>query len=147
MKTARSEKRDKTLPLLFLFFCFSFHLTLRHLSCVMLREPTGSTGSPSNCKTAKKKRTRRKPSEILRNSRKCNRDEGVGGGCGSLHFPTNFCFLKNLSEVRMLTTFYHTKNDHRWVTFTIVSQLNLPPRPKRGKGVRGTPPTSVSVLG
>ena len=26
-----------------------------------------------------------------------------------------FCFLNNLSGVRMLTTFYLTKNDHRWV--------------------------------
>ena len=28
------------------------------------------------------------------------------------------CFLENLSGVRMLTTFYLAKNDHRWVIFT-----------------------------
>ena len=27
------------------------------------------------------------------------------------------CFLKKLSGVRMLTTFYAAKNDHRWVSF------------------------------
>ena len=32
-------------------------------------------------------------------------------------FSGHFCFLKNLSEVRMLTTFYLAKNDHRWVAF------------------------------
>ena len=32
--------------------------------------------------------------------------------------PVNrlFCFLKKLSGVRKLTTFYLVKNDHRWVT-------------------------------
>ena len=30
---------------------------------------------------------------------------------------TGPCFLKKLSGVRMLTTFYLAKNDHRWVTF------------------------------
>ena len=35
---------------------------------------------------------------------------------GDLRQAGLFCFLKNLSEVRMLTTFYSAKNDHRWVT-------------------------------
>jgi len=43
-----------------------------------------------------------------------------------------FCFLKNLSGVRVLTTFYFSKNDHRWVKFYLfksdlrVLQLQLP---------------------
>ena len=35
-------------------------------------------------------------------------------GRASLAF---FCFLNNLSELRILTTFYLTKTDHRWVIF------------------------------
>ena len=35
--------------------------------------------------------------------------------------PTIFCFLKILSEVRILTTFYLAKNDHRWVTFIMLA--------------------------
>ena len=35
----------------------------------------------------------------------------------ALRSPAFFCFLKNLSGVRMLTTFYLAKNDHRWVIF------------------------------
>ena len=36
---------------------------------------------------------------------------------GPRRVATLFCFLKKLSEVRMLTTFCLAKNDHRWVTF------------------------------
>ena len=35
-----------------------------------------------------------------------------------------FCFLKKLSEVRMLTTFYFGKDDHRWVTFISLKTIN-----------------------
>ena len=28
-----------------------------------------------------------------------------------------FCSLNNLSELRILTTFYFAKNDHQWVIF------------------------------
>ena len=34
-----------------------------------------------------------------------------------------FCFLKILSGVRMLTTFYLAKNDHRWVTFIFLKTI------------------------
>ena len=39
-----------------------------------------------------------------------------------------FCFLNNLSELRILTTFYLAKNDHQWVNFIsleVVSGNNL----------------------
>ena len=35
-----------------------------------------------------------------------------------------FCFLKKLSGVRKLTTFYFAKNDHRWVTFISLKTIN-----------------------
>ena len=35
-----------------------------------------------------------------------------------------FCFLKNLSGMRMLTTFHVAKNDHRWVTFISLKTIN-----------------------
>ena len=35
-----------------------------------------------------------------------------------------FCFLDNLSEVRMLTTFYFAKNDRRWVTFICLKTIS-----------------------
>ena len=34
------------------------------------------------------------------------------------------CFLKKLSRVRKLTTFYFAKNDHRWVTFIPLKTIN-----------------------
>ena len=34
-----------------------------------------------------------------------------------------FCFLNNLSELRILTTFYSAKNDHRWVTFIFLKTI------------------------
>ena len=34
------------------------------------------------------------------------------------------CFLKKLSGVRKLTTFYFAKNDHRWVTFIPLKTIN-----------------------
>ena len=40
-----------------------------------------------------------------------------GGPRGLRLLAALFCFLKNLSEVRMLTTFYLAKNDHQWVSF------------------------------
>ena len=36
-----------------------------------------------------------------------------------------FCFLKKLSEMRMLTTFYVAKNDHRRVTFICLKTIKL----------------------
>ena len=36
-----------------------------------------------------------------------------------------FCFLKKLSGVRKLTTFYLTKNYHRWVTFIALKTVQL----------------------
>ena len=42
------------------------------------------------------------------------------------------CFLTNLSEVRMLTTFYLAKTDRRWVTFISLKTIEGPPaHPKR----------------
>ena len=35
-----------------------------------------------------------------------------------------FCFLEKLSEVRMLTTSYSAKNDHRWVTFISLKTID-----------------------
>ena len=40
-----------------------------------------------------------------------------GDGPPSATCRTFCCFLKNLSELRMLTTFYVAKNDHQWVDF------------------------------
>ena len=37
------------------------------------------------------------------------------------------CFLKKLSGVRKLTTFYLTKNDHRWVTCVSLKTINSVP--------------------
>ena len=34
------------------------------------------------------------------------------------------CFSKKLSGVRMLTTFYLAKNDHRWVTFISLKTID-----------------------
>ena len=36
----------------------------------------------------------------------------------------DFWFLKKLSGVRKLTTFYLAKNDHRWVTFISLNTIN-----------------------
>ena len=41
-----------------------------------------------------------------------------------LTLATRFCFLKKLSGVRKLTTFYFAKNDHRWVTFISLKTIN-----------------------
>ena len=35
-----------------------------------------------------------------------------------------FLLFEKLSEARMLTTFYHDKNDHRWVTFISLKTIN-----------------------
>ena len=40
-----------------------------------------------------------------------------------------FCFLKNLSELRILTTFYPAKNDHQWVNFISPKTIMLSPVP------------------
>ena len=37
------------------------------------------------------------------------------------------CFLKKLSGVRKLTTFYPAENDHRWVTFISLKTINSEP--------------------
>ena len=44
---------------------------------------------------------------------------------GSLRLRIVFCFLKKLSEVRKLTTFYFAKNDHRWVTFISLKTIKF----------------------
>ena len=49
----------------------------------------------------------------------------------------HFCFLKNLSEVRKLTTFYLTKNDHRWVTFIPLKTITLASAPPPGAQAGG----------
>ena len=36
----------------------------------------------------------------------------------------DFCFLKKMSGVRKLTTFYCAKNDHRWATFIPLKTIN-----------------------
>ena len=46
-------------------------------------------------------------------------------------FEVHFCFLKKMSEVRKLTTFYLTKNDHRWVTFISLKWTACRPRSSR----------------
>ena len=52
----------------------------------------------------------------------------------------NFCFLKKLIEVRMLTTFYIAKNDHRWVTFISLKTITL------ANGRRGTTTGTPGLL-
>ena len=37
------------------------------------------------------------------------------------------CFLNNLSELRILTTFYFAKNDHQWVNFIFLKTITLSP--------------------
>ena len=37
----------------------------------------------------------------------------------------HFCFLKKLSGVRTLTTFYIAENDHRWVTFISLKTIGF----------------------
>ena len=51
---------------------------------------------------------------------------------GDLRQAGLFCFLKTLSEVRMLTTFYLAKNDHRWVTFISLNTIKAADRRLRG---------------
>ena len=41
-----------------------------------------------------------------------------------------FCFVNNLSELRILTTFYFAKNDHQWVIF-IFQKTIKPAEPDR----------------
>ena len=38
-------------------------------------------------------------------------------------FVDFFCFLNNLSELRILTTFYFAKHDHRWVNFITLKTI------------------------
>ena len=49
-------------------------------------------------------------------------EAGLVSGGGDL-LQRRLCFLSNLSEVRMLTTLYLTKNDHQWVTRSAASGL------------------------
>ena len=53
---------------------------------------------------------------VLRESREERRSDEVLRTARRLREEKN-CFLKNLSGLRKLTTFYLTKNYHRWVTF------------------------------
>ena len=45
-----------------------------------------------------------------------------------VHEQYLFLLFEKLSEVRMLTTFYLAKNDHRWVTFLFLKTYFLPGR-------------------
>ena len=40
-----------------------------------------------------------------------------------------FCFLNNLSELRILITFHYAKNDHRWVTKISLKTITAPSGP------------------
>ena len=45
-------------------------------------------------------------------------------GLDRRHLP-RLCFLKKLSGMRTLTTFYLSKNDHRWVIFISLKTINI----------------------
>ena len=51
-------------------------------------------------------------------------------GPGFPHSGCYFCFLKKLSGVRKLTTFYLAKNDHRWVTCISLKTINIRTHPR-----------------
>ena len=56
-----------------------------------------------------------------------------------------FCFLKNLSGERMLTTFYLAKNDHRWViviSLKTATTKDTSPEMKSSTNARKTIPSS-----
>ena len=46
----------------------------------------------------------------------------------------DFCFLKKLSGVRKLTTFYLAKNDHRWVIFISLKTISSRPEVEHLRG-------------